>query len=374
MNRKASPMRLTGLLVAFVLVLGAWSAASARIHSLTGNVRAQIGNGLPLPIVLVGPPNGGIQAISGATIRQHGVHVPGAISTGGSPAKIVLDPGQLTYPGAALVNIPVWGSNPNVFQVATQLSYSYPITKISFEAGGRTGATVVTFCGKPGSTVTDNGNPGCAGTPVGTGLIKYTATSNQFGGPAQAAVGGGGNVALKGGGALMGATATNTIIAFFNIQPNPTGAGGGPFGYANMTTPTTPNPGAFLGTVTGMGAVIALNVTLGPGTTNKGTSWGGPGTTGMVTASNPSATPPEKFTLTGNDGRNAGIGTGTINLVSGGFSQRTISGPNANRGWVNLTIGPVISKTPVMPLPAVGALVGLLALSGGYVIRKRMRA
>jgi LPXTG-motif cell wall-anchored protein len=41
---------------------------------------------------------------------------------------------------------------------------------------------------------------------------------------------------------------------------------------------------------------------------------------------------------------------------------------------MNLTIGPVISQTPLMPLPAVGALLGLLALSGGYVLRKRSRA
>lgn len=367
MNRKASPMRLTGLLVAFVLVLGAWSAANARIHSLTGNVRAQIGNGLPLPIVLVPPPDGGIAAISGATVRQHGVH------SAGSPAKVVMDPGQLTYPGATLVNIPVWGSNPNVFQVATQLSFSYPLGVVSWQASGRTGASTVTFCGQTGSTVTANGNPGCAGGTTNTGLIRYTRTSNQFGGPAQAAVGGGGNVALKGGAAMMGATATNTFIAFFNIQPNPTGAGGGPFGFANMTTPTTPNPGLFNGTVGPNGTVLLLKTALGPGTTNQGTSWGGPGTTGMVTASNIEATPPEKFTLTGNDGRASGSGTGTLSLVSGGFSQRNISGPNANRGWVNLTIGSAISQTPVMPLPAVGALVGLLALSGGYVIRKRMR-
>jgi hypothetical protein len=61
-----------------------------------------------------------------------------------------------------------------------------------------------------------------------------------------------------------------------------------------------------------------------------------------------------------------------LSLVSGGFSQRQRTGPNANRGWLNLTIGPVISHVPVMPAYGVAALVGLTALSGAYVLRRRL--
>jgi hypothetical protein len=364
-------MRLMGLLVAFAIVLGAWSAAHARAHSLTGNARFQIGNGLPLPIVLNPPPNGAVGAISGATIKQIGPHAASA------PAKVVLATGQLTYPGTVGLNIPVFGSNPNVFQVFTRLSYNYPISEISLRAGGRTGASVVTFCGGEASTVTPTGNPSCAGGTAGTGLLRYTATAHQFGGAAQAGVGfpgvNGGDVAIRVASGAPCNGPPDCKAAFFNIQPASVGAGGGAFGFTNMTTPTVASPGSFFATIGALGTVNAVTtVGIGPGLTNAGTSWGGPFTTGMVTASNPSATPPEKLTLTGGDLRASGDGTGMLSLVSGGFSQRQRTGPNANRGWLNLTIGPVISHVPVMPAYGVAALVGLTALSGAYVLRRRL--
>ncbi len=55
MNRKATPMRLSGLLVAFALVVSAWSAAQARIHFLSGNARFQIAGELPIPIGFTPP-------------------------------------------------------------------------------------------------------------------------------------------------------------------------------------------------------------------------------------------------------------------------------------------------------------------------------
>ena len=64
MSQQLSPMRLAGLLVAFILVAGAWSAAQARIHSLSGNARFQIGNGLPLPIGVTPVPNGKVTPCS----------------------------------------------------------------------------------------------------------------------------------------------------------------------------------------------------------------------------------------------------------------------------------------------------------------------
>ncbi len=74
MSQKAFSMRLAGLLVAFVLVAGAWSAAQARIHSLGGNARFQIGFDFPTPIGFTPVPNGKVAPIAGATIRLHGVH------------------------------------------------------------------------------------------------------------------------------------------------------------------------------------------------------------------------------------------------------------------------------------------------------------
>jgi len=261
MNLKASSARLTTLLVALVLVVGAWSAAQARTHGLTGNARFQIGDGLPLPIGFTAAPNGKVLPIAGATVMQHGVHAASA------PAKLVMDPFQWFYDKAA-INLPVFGSNPAVFQVHTNLIYNLPKDKIMFEAGGRTGASTVTFCGQPGSTVTAMGNPACAGGTTGTGLLRYTRTTNQFGGPAQGNVGGSADVALRGNGAPAGAApcaGPACIVAFFDAGPAPTGAVGAPFGFTNNTVPVIPNPGAFTGTVTAMGAVVNLGAALGPG-------------------------------------------------------------------------------------------------------------
>ena len=127
MNRKAFPTRLMGLLVAFVLVVGAWSAAQARIHSLSGNARFQIGDGLPIPIVFNQPPTGGVNATPNATIRVHGIHAATA------PARVVIDPSQLTFVNPPGINLPLFNSNPNVFQVKTNLSLQFPRTKISFK-------------------------------------------------------------------------------------------------------------------------------------------------------------------------------------------------------------------------------------------------
>ena len=49
---------------------------------------------------------------------------------------------------------------------------------------------------------------------------------------------------------------------------------------------------------------------------------------------------------------------GTISLVAGGLSNRLFSGPNATRGWLNLTIA-----SPGVVVPALaGWGVGLLTL------------
>jgi hypothetical protein len=152
------------------------------------------------------------------------------------------------------------------------------------------------------------------------------------------------------------------------------------FGFTNMSVPTAPSPGVFFANVGPAGTVLTLLTPLAPGLTNAGTSWGGPWTTGMLTASAPTAGPPGKFTLTGSDMRTVGStgpsnegGAGSLSLVAGGFSQRTISGPNANRGWLNFTIGPKVSHIPSLPLYGAAALVGLTALSGAYVLRRGNR-
>ena len=87
------------------------------------------------------------------------------------------------------------------------------------------------------------------------------------------------------------------------------------------------------------------------GSTAGQLGWSGkaanPNATGMLSISAPLALgAAEVFTLTGSDARVSGVGT--ISLVAGGLSNRAVSGPNANRGWLNLTIGSPLGALPSM--------------------------
>ena len=68
----------------------------------------------------------------------------------------------------------------------------------------------------------------------------------------------------------------------------------------------------------------------------------------------------------------------SISLVSGAMSDRAVSGPNANRGWMNLCVGaPNGIDCPQFTVPTMGthglvALMGLIALAGGYMLRRRL--
>jgi hypothetical protein len=249
-----------------------------------------------------------------------------------------------------------------------------------FAAGGRTGAPTVAWC--PGQTVPDTayGNPACATPSAGSipGRMTYTATSNQFGGPAQGAVQGTADVAI-GPSALMPCSyGTNTACTarFVAANPQPTAVNGGPFNVSNVVISPSVNPGNF-GIIGGPnGTILSLVATLGPaGLTNGGVSFGAPNSTGVLKIEQPAAGGgAETFTISGADNRNTAAGPsngqGTISMVSGALSTRAVSGPNANRGWLNYTIGAPLSAVPVMPAYGVALLAGLTALSGAYALRK----
>jgi hypothetical protein len=114
-------------------------------------------------------------------------------------------------------------------------------------------------------------------------------------------------------------------------------------------------------------------ITPQPGFTNMASSFGFPFTTGMVTISAPAALGAELFVITGMDNRNV-QGSGTIQLVAGALSQRTRSGPNANRGWIKLVLerGPV--GVPALSPAALAATAGLMLLAAGYAMRRRFSA
>jgi len=368
--------RLAVTLVAIGFVAGLCaSVAQAAPHSLTGNSRAQIGNGLPIPITGQPAPANRILAVPGAVAHQ---------TLGPDPKNFRLDPGQLragdlqnTMTPNININLPLFPSNSKLFQVRTQIAISGPGALVgpqpSLSAGGRTGASAVQFCA--GSTVPPAGNPACL-TPMGgsgiNGSIRFTASANQFGGPGQSNLGGNADIALRVGGTPPGAV--TAIFAF--ATPAGTGAAGGPFGFSNMTAGATPGPASGIGVFNATAAgnlVTTIVAGLGSGIANPATSYGVPWTDGILTLSvTANVGPPEIFVISGSDMRVSGVGT--LSLVSGSVSARALSGPNANRSWANYTVGPVIQPTPAMSSHGLAAVFGLLALAGGYVIQRRFRS
>ena len=121
-----------------------------------------------------------------------------------------------------------------------------------------------------------------------------------------------------------------------------------------------------LGTILPPAPVFAATAPL---PTNAAVSAPAPWTTGRVVIKNTAAAPPETFTLTGMDSRSVG-GLGTIQMVAGSVSTRLTTGPNSNRGWVRLVLGPHTTATPAMS-PAMLALgAGMMVLAAGYVVRR----
>jgi len=144
-----------------------------------------------------------------------------------------------------------------------------------------------------------------------------------------------------------------------------------PGGTTMATAVGGPIPGVGIGKFGPNGTVTYFTFTpmrTKKGFTNMASSVGYPWTTGKIQMSAMALGAPEIFTITGKDSRTAG-GVGTIQLVSGALSQRTRTGPNANRGWVRLMLEPVNSVPALSPpMLVVAALVMLFAF--GYSVRR----
>jgi len=379
------------------------------------NTRGQIGNGLPLPITAKPGQTGLITNANDRVVPGYVLGIPGA------PTTVMQGPsGTLTFAGGSfrspgpLVKLPVFLFNSAVFQVNTSLLISNPrlgvssVTPHTVKPGGRTGPAVVTWCpGDPSPTGTPllGFNPGCPAGNGGVGnlfngLARYTATSNQFGGPAR------GRTMGQNAGPVCTADACNATgprapgTANATVYHNVAGLAGtqlpcngpgcqvavsvpvpitdGVFGGAFNNFVTNPqgltlsairtaNIGAN-GTILGLGAVVPTGGPFFNGAwPQQGvTSFGLPGTTGMLTISvtAPFGPVPEVFVRTGNDNRDAS-GNGVVNIVGGALSNRTFSGPNANRTWATYY------------LPEPGALLAgasaLMMLGGCHFLVRRRR-
>jgi hypothetical protein len=410
-----------------------------------GSLRTQVGGGFVIPQVPSASPfgwptgqmHGTANPAAGAILPKltgspH-VDVPasqsppfaftiplGQLSYGSAPSNVpgstFMQPGHWSTP--TLVQVPIFAAVPALFGVSTNIGQSFPGAvrhlpsslplsqattviggTVMFAAGGRSGASVVTACA--GAVVVPGAVPGtftggCAGgfTPTTTGmgsgatgtqavpaLMRYTKTSNQFGGIASQRQVRRDNTATTNNwlgrinfnnlglpytAAEMAMTSIKKVYPTLPqnlVEPVAWGAG---FGAKVQRLGAAPGDlvSAFM-TFNGkpLNTSTVAPTTLGGGGTGKGivqtsTSWGGPLTTGMVTVQlNPTVTqpPPETWVVTGTDARDAG-GNGYISLVSGSVSARNVSGPGTARTFLTLAV-----PEPAM---AAGLVAGVLALAG----------
>jgi hypothetical protein len=377
--------------VSTVIPVTALAACVGTVCPLGGQLRFQIGDGLPVPIsnepAQSGPVEwgheGGVLATPVATIMQQSP-VLGTPAT--APRSLMLAPGAFTHAGPQQSH-PVYGANPVLFSVRTNLVISNPnpnFPTASFLAGGRSGPAIVSWCaGSPSPTAA--ANPGCLAPsttagglpPLTNGLVRYTATRNQFGGAAFSRVVGTAQVFFNVLGlakASLPCAGPGCTVGVSIVNPGSTGVVGAPFG-ASVANPLFVTPtGIYTASIGANGTVVlGAPVTNGfganiPFTGQPATSWGFPLTTGRLTISVTQnvGSGPETFIRTGGDHR-AVDGEGVVTMVAGSVSARSISGPNGNRGWATIYV-----PEPVRVECAAAAILTLFGLSQWS--RRRVRA
>jgi hypothetical protein len=418
---------------AAVLLLCVGPATARAQYLLTGGggAQIQIGKFLPLPVGTSGiflggmtPVNGGTTCgnpVFGCSVSPDGPGTPfwpplgigpnPAATTGGPGTltiqqtlgtpmggMLLIPPGVLARPAAGNpVPIPVFPTNPALFQIATSISYAWPAA--SAVLGPGLGPAPAVF-----------------GTSHG-GAISYSLSgaANAFGGAGRFAIqpgpgAGSGRVPPNAVGALPVAslwfnfegdlpTSVNAVGIVGLSNPSGLAQPGAPVSAPGATTMFGPvlNDGMTIMTGTpptmtvtppfdGLGGVnirdtmgmcvdlcigsygtiassehLLLSFPSNMVTTSKGFPW----TTGLITVSQPNAVPPEIFFLSGTDMRVAGVGN--ISLVAGALSVRQLTDREANRGWLSLTL-----PEPSAALGATAALAAL-AVCHGCVRRRRAR-
>ncbi len=406
---------------------GAGAACAGTVCGLGGQIRGQIGDGLPLPIS-VQPAQSG--PFSGITIMTGPPMIPtgmgGSVPTGGlSPVGLGLgQPGQIKptsmatimqttamaqnrsltlmsgafgYDLPTIMSIGVFGFNPQVFAVQTDLDYDNPHPgttggtamntvpghggSVMFSAGGRPGPSTVSFyfgasamgnlSTNYGATATVTpmfGNPGGAGI---NGVARFQKTANQFGGISTGRTLGTAMVFFPENPTAATAPCTGCNFFISVVVPGSTGVAGEAFGGLVSNPPFSTTMGLFSGTVAFNGTTLNFNPTPLPNGTFVGqqaTSVGFPLTTGSLdlTVTDVAAgANTEMFKRTGIDARDAN-GNGVVALVSGSLSARNISKGNANRTWVTLEIPE--------PGAILAASAGMLALFGCHQLVRRRRS
>ena len=398
----------------------AGSACSGTVCGLGGQVRGQIGEGLPLPISFATARTGPFVDITiqtqpattnGAALVGNGLGQPGQVKpttnatimqttasphTPNNPRNLTIAPNMFAY-DAPEGSVGLLGFNSEVLAVQSNLIFDSPhpgTTEFGapvvvpggggsrvLSAGGRAGLSTVTFCalatGSPGNNFggvcavpADGTTPSGAGI---NGIARFTRTANQFGGTSTGRTLGTAKVYLNVLNLPLamlpcnGGTNQGCAFGISTVVPSTLGIAGGAFGG------TANNPGVtgmiytgslgFNGTILSVGNVITNGNTTFMGQPN--TSVGFPLTTGMLTISVSDALPvTEVFIRTGTDARTAN-GNGVIALNTGSMSKRTISRGNSNRTWITYEIPE--------PSAIFAASAGLFALFGCHQLARRRR-
>lgn len=365
------------------MMLGVLSAGAAQAanYSLTGGgAQLHIGGGLPLPIQPAF--GGGGTALPPLLIPPVATVTIMGTTAMASQQRIFVPKGALSK-SAAQLTLGVFNSNPTLYAVATNLAYTWPTKAAVFSTGARTGATTTTI--------------GAA-----AGFIRYSNPSGKFGGPAQFRLTPGPAAgiiaaapvtlyAIAFAAAGLGAppcthtaltpvpfpgtfAAAECVAALAGLIPSGPQAIGAATGVIVSTPggiPGAPAPGVGIGKFTAGGGIAFFTFTPAgnPGFTNMAVSEGFPWTTGMITLSAPAAKGgAEVWMITGKDTRTAG-GGGTIQMVSGSLSTRVLTGDNANRGWVQLTLLPTGTASAMGPIG-----IAMAASLMGYLLYRRQHA
>jgi hypothetical protein len=393
---------LKRLCITFVVVVGLCLVGTAQVqakqYSLASGSGAQlhIGNGLALPVQTAVPALPGGNAFPPLGIPA----VPGAVVSGtvanSSNQQLTIPANVLSRP-ATQGTVGVFFSNNKLYAVGSSLNFQWPAAAIVLNAtnaarsagqvlkqfGPTSGGNAIKykervpgkrfggagqFVLSPGANSATSGVLNAAVTvyglfpaaPTPPPCTHTALTPVPFPGPGAAGCLAGMLAAAPTGVAAAGGAWANTVATLglaANIK-----AGVGKFG------PGILKPGGPLGTVS-----VWANAGAGAGTAiNAASSTGFPFTTAIVSITAAAASPAEQFIISGNDTRTAG-GQGTIQMVAGAVSNRSISGPNANRAWLRLNLVEP-TNTPAMSPPVrlvTVALIALLAV-GYFVVRPRV--
>jgi len=398
--------KTTSLLLVALTVASAAQAGTKYYSVNGGGGESQIGDGLPLPIQdqysAMGGKNG-----TGGPIGTFTNFPPLLIPINKNKSKslikqtttMTMQPRMTVAPGAfhriptkngttmgtpVPLCIDVSKNNARILAVRTTLSFSAPAFKLTTPMGAAAPGTVVFKTGqRANKTTTYNG------TPVGSKVV-YKSKGARFGGPAQTRIKNLGiqpvpNPLGEGFPAVWADKADNLKASVSCKHPKfgggdvncfatklpvyvpPLAPAGGPKSNV-VSTPGTPpaKPGKVALSFPATGGCGFKSTPISPTgkTNNMATSVGFPWTTGALTISQPAAIPaPEKFHITGMDGRVNGVGT--IQLVSSALSKRLVTGPNANRSWAEYQL-----PEPRAVIGAAAALAAL-AICHGVVRRRR---